>query len=147
MSNIKSEVVSSFTRNGKMYLVLEVDALQQEGEQMQTERWPHIDWPPKFPSISWPDWNDFKIDVTYVEGKVCMVISYKDKKWEHCITILEGCYQPGDIDIFSVGPVDVYLRYVNICPIEKGVNVSFQGWAKAGPVKTKLGTFSQDITA
>lgn len=150
MSNIKSEVVSSFTRNGKMYLILELDVPQNQVDQSQPENWvrdiinhgggSHF-------SFDWPKWDDFKIDVNYADGKVCLVLSYKDKKWEQCITISEGCYQPGDIDLFSVGNVDVYLRYVNICPIEKGVNVSFQVWAKMGPAKTKLGTFNKDITA
>ncbi|WP_426552002.1 hypothetical protein [Bacillus pumilus] len=135
MSNIKSEVVSSFTRNGKMYLVLEIDT--KDIFQGKTS----------FP-IPWPDWGDFDFDITFTGGELCLAVLYKgNKMWEQCVQILDECYQPGDIDLFKLGPIQIYMRYINCCPIDNGVNVSFQIWARAGSVKTKLGTFNRDITA
>ncbi|UGW84560.1 hypothetical protein LT232_20510 [Bacillus velezensis] len=147
MSNIKTEVVSSFERNGKTYLVLELDVPQGQGpsEQMQAESWfpgglGDLDWPPK--------WDDLNFDVTFTDGKLCLVISYKgDKKWESCFQVLEGCYEPDDIDLFGLGPIIFYMKSIKFCPIDNGINVSFQVWAKCAIGKTKLGEFSKDITA
>ncbi|WP_342501531.1 hypothetical protein [Bacillus sp. FSL W7-1085] len=135
MSNIKSEVVSSFTRNGKMYLVLEIDT--KDTLQGTTS----------FP-IPWPDWGDFDFDVTFRGGELCLTVLYKgNKKWEQCVQILDECYQPGDIDLFSIGEAKIYMRYISCCPIENGVNVRFAIWARAGKFKIELGTFNRDITA
>jgi hypothetical protein len=132
MTNIKSAVVASFERNGKTYVILEF-------ETSQLTRNIEPLWP------DFPDWGDFNVSATFQNGQVCITITYDDKKWEQCITVMPDCYEPGDIDLFSVGPAKIYVRYLSVCPTRNGARVSLQVWAKIGPIKTKLGEFSKDL--
>jgi len=127
MKNIKSEIVASYERNGKMYVILELDI---SGSNQF------------FPDL--PDWADFNVSITYENRNVCLVITYDDKKWEQCITVNE-CYEQKDIDIFSIGIGKIYLKTLSICPTEKGAHVSLQVWIKAGPLDTKIGEYSKDV--
>lgn len=134
-NNIKSEVVSSFERNGKMYIVLEVDNLGDV--EKDTERF-----------FDLPDWNDFNVDLSLEGNKICFAFYYKgEEKWKQCIEFMpEGCFKPGDITLFDIGPAEIYLRAISVCPIDSGkINVSFQVWAKAGPLKTKLASIDKNL--
>lgn len=146
MSEKKCELVTSFERNGKTYVILELEELNSMVDNSETdmslESWfPKI----KFPEIQIPNWGDFDISVRFENGQVCLRIAYGNKEWEQCITVLSECYMPGNIDIFEVGPAKIYIRYLSICPTQKGVNLSLQLWANVMSMKTKLGEFSKEL--
>ena len=136
--NMNLEIVSSFQRNGKTYLILELEKNSIDTSGL----------------IPWPNWDDFAIRGYIEDDKLIIVILYKgEEKWRREYYLPGQCGNLDDIDVFKV-EIDhfkftIYLRYLWICAYldeeDKYVNYSFQVWARTGQLKTKLGEANDDV--
>lgn len=90
-------------------------------------------------AISWPEWDKIRIDVQVDGSQVCITISYGGNRIGNplCYSLPQGCVYLGEVDIGSAAGAKLYFRYLEVCT----TYIKGQVWAKAGPLKTKLGEF------
>lgn len=147
---MNTELVSSFERNGKTYVILEFDGVTSDTE-LRRLGIPRI---PRLPQkIKWPDINDFQAQVEIKNDKVRIAIKYKGEEKFVQEYDFDSCQHLPDVDIFTykvaIFDVTVYLRYIYVCAHideeEKYVEYSFEIWARASVGKTKIGEYKDKI--
>lgn len=146
--NIKSEVVSSFERNGKTYIILELDSLQS------TSGLPIDDMQPES-AISLPNFSGFDFKAGVEGTRISLAVSYSGNEvWRGSFDVIpSGCYAQDRVDLGDVAGVKTYLRWMELCYNSPQTKVHFktQVWAEykipivGQKVNTKLGEFEKDF--
>ncbi|MEC2257864.1 hypothetical protein P9H08_14490 [Bacillus cereus] len=150
MSNkkINSEVVANFERNGKMYLILELDANESK-TNLDRESVADFDL---------PDWSDFDFNVWLEGTRVFMSVTYKGNElWKGSFDIVpSGCINENEIILGSLFGATIYLRWTELCYYSERttLHLKSQLWAKyevsipivgEQEIKTKLGEIDRDF--
>ena len=116
--NIPSEVVSSFIRNGKLYMIIELDITSSLTDNQAKQFMDVI-----------PSPDDFRFEFELQGDQVCIVLYYKnEEKWRKCFKI--DCITKEKISLFSisilVGQVEIYLKNISVCPEDGGARVKLE---------------------
>ncbi|PEJ04582.1 hypothetical protein [Bacillus wiedmannii] len=111
------EIVSSFERNGKLYLILELD-----GKKALT--------------------SDLEVEVKRENDQLCITVKYKGTKiWHQCYA-LDICITVDKIPLGDFGFGKLWLEDVTICVENAGgcLRVKFDLWAKVLGQESKIGS-------
>lgn len=88
--NSQFQVFSSFEKNGKKYLILELEEFHNLFQA------------------------DFEIKVERNDDQICLILYYKNQEiWKYCIK--EACFTKSELTISIAGPFKVYLTNIKIC--------------------------------
>lgn len=144
MNKFNAEVVSSFERNGKSYIILEVNPLELPiNREMNT----------RDKDFNLPNWTDFDFRVWLEGSRVFIVVTYKENElWRGNFDIpSSNCVNHDEIILGTLFGVQVYLRWSQICysPEKQRVHLKSHLWLKYElldqEIKTKIGEINKDF--